>query len=379
MTDTTKNGILFSDLQVRSIQIPNRIVMSPMTRSRSIDGIPGEDVAKYYRRRAEGGTGLIVTEGVALNHLSSVDHPRVPHMYGEEALAGWKHVVDEVHTAGSKIVPQLWHVGPLWGAMAGGVAEPMRPSGRWGTPGLTSYRSDLVETMRHPTRPMTENDIDDVIDAYRTAARNAADVGFDGIALHGGHGYLLDSFMWSDTNHRTDRWGGAPRERAEFPAAVVRAIREEIGDELPIIYRFSQHKQQDFNARIAETPDDLAELLGPLVDAGVDVLDASSRRFHLPAFEGSELSLAGWAKHLTGSLTMAVGSFGMGPTLRETLSRGANEMVDNRKELMERLGKEFDLIAIGRLHLAEPRIAEILRSGGMLPLFDRAEHVERYV
>lgn len=348
-----------------------------MTRTYSIEGVPGRDVAEYYRRRAEGGTGLIVTEGVAIDHETAVDHANVPNLHTPAAQAGWRKVVDDVHAAGGKIVPQLWHVGPLWGAMTqmDPSLKPMRPSGEWGPLGVTSYSAAYVERAQASTEAMTEQDIQDVIDAYVRSAKHAVELGFDGIAIHGGHGYLLDSFFWEGTNQRDDAWGGDLERRTRFPAAVVAAIRAAIGPDLPIIYRFSQHKQQDFTAKIAETPEELGVILGALVDAGVDVLDASIRRFDVPAFEGSDLSLAGWAKKLTGAVTMAVGSVGIGKSLRDSRIEGVAPVVDNIPQLEERIGSgEFDLIAIGRLHLADPALATTLRAGGPLPAFDRAVH-----
>ncbi|MBJ7476361.1 12-oxophytodienoate reductase [Rhodococcus sp. (in: high G+C Gram-positive bacteria)] len=368
---------LFQPLRIRSLELSNRIVMSPMTRTYSIEGVPGRDVADYYRRRAEGGTGLIVTEGVAIDHETAVDHANVPNLHTPAAQAGWRKVVDDVHAAGGKIVPQLWHVGPLWGAMTqmDPSLKPMRPSGEWGPLGVTSYSAAYVERAQASTEAMTEQDIQDVIDAYVRSAKHAVELGFDGIAIHGGHGYLLDSFFWEGTNQRDDAWGGDLKRRTKFPAAVVAAIRAAIGPDLPIIYRFSQHKQQDFTAKIAETPEELGVILGALVDAGVDVLDASIRRFDVPAFEGSDLSLAGWAKKLTGAVTMAVGSVGIGKSLRDSRIEGVAPVVDNIPQLEERIGSgEFDLIAIGRLHLADPALASTLRDGGPLPAFDRAVH-----
>ncbi|MFD4467817.1 12-oxophytodienoate reductase [Rhodococcus sp. NPDC058505] len=350
--------------------------MSPMTRERSPGGVPGDDVAAYYRRRAEGGTGLLITEGVAIDHPTAVDSPDVPRLTGEAAVAGWRRVVTEVHAAGGRIVPQLWHVGPLWGAM-GDVdpnLKPMRPSGLWGLVGRTVYPDSYLDRALVPTAPMTENDIGEVIEAYVRAARTALDVGFDGIALHAGHGYLLDAFLWEPTNQRTDRWGGDAARRVAFPVEVVRAIRREIGPRPPIFYRFSQHKQQDFGARIADGPRELERILVPLRDAGVDVFDASARRFDQPAFDGSELTLAGWAKKLTGAVSMAVGSVGLSTALREA---GTPEPV-GLDGLLRRLdGNEFDLVAVGRLHLADPALARTVRAGGPLPVFDRAVHEAR--
>ncbi|MFC4604919.1 12-oxophytodienoate reductase [Rhodococcus kronopolitis] len=362
---------LFRPLRVRGLALPNRIVMSPMTRHRSPGGVPAPEVAAYYRRRAEGGTGLVITEGTAIEHTVAVDDPDVPHMYGAAALAGWREVVEQVHAAGGRIIPQLWHVGPLWGAMSGvdDGAVSMRPSGNWGHLGKTTYTADYLDWATRPGAAMTERDIEDVIAAYVAAARNAVDVGFDGIALHGAHGYLLDSFLWASTNTRDDRWGGDLERRTAFPAAVVGAIRDAIGDDLPIVYRFSQHKQQDYGARLAATPEELGVVLGALVDAGADVLDASGRYFDRPAFEGSDLSLAGWAKKLTGATAMAVGGIGF------PLSADEPTGPDNRDEVLRRLERdEFDLVGIGRMHLADPAVAMRARAGRPLAQFDRPVH-----
>ncbi len=358
---------LFRPLRVRSLELANRIVMSPMTRSYSIDGVPGEDVAAYYRRRAAGGTGLIVTEGVAIDHPTAVDNPRVPRMHGTEALAGWRRVVDEVHDAGGPDRPAVVARRTVVGRDERGRSrtEADASVGQLGRLGITSYPEDYVAWATRPTEAMTEQDIADVIAAYARAAAAAAEAGFDGIALHGGHGYLLDSFLWEGTNTRTDAWGGDLERRTRFPAAVVAAIRAEIGDDLPIVFRFSQHKQQNYTARIAETPDELKVILGALVEAGVDILDASIRRFDTPAFEGSDLSLAGWAKQLTGVTTMAVGSVGIGKSLRESRISGSAPIDDNVHEVERRIDSgEFDLIAVGRLHLADPALATTLQAGG---------------
>ena len=203
------HSALFEPLQVRSLALPNRIVMSPMTTEHSPGGVPGADVAAYYRRRAEGGSGLVITEGVAIDHPTAVDSPKVPRLHGEEALVGWRDVVDEVHEAGGRIIPQLWHVGPLWGAMSN--VDPsltsMRPSGVWGRAGRR-LPERIHRPRNAPTAAMTEQDLEDVIAAYVRSARNAVGVGFDGIAIHAAHGYLFDSFLWESTNQRTDQWGG---------------------------------------------------------------------------------------------------------------------------------------------------------------------------
>lgn len=370
-----RTDVLFTPLTIRNLTLPNRIVMSPMTRYFSPGGVPGEDVAAYYRRRAEGGAGLIVTEGVGVDHPSAVDDPAIPHMHGRDALAGWRHVVSEVHAAGGRIFPQLWHQGPLRDPSRSLRPDLIgaRPSGHWGKPGHTSYGDDYVDAMRAPTAPMTAAEIKAAITAFASAARNAMEVGFDGIALHAGHGYLIDSFLWADTNLRTDAYGGDAARRAAFAAEIVTAVRVEIGN-APIMFRFSQHKQQDYDARIGHTPEELGALLKPLAQSGVDLFDASGRHFDRPPFDGSPLSLAGWARRLTGKPAVAIGGIGLGNGLGETLS-GSSETTphDNLGAVRDAITRgEFDLAGVGRAILNDPQWPHRVRAGQPALPFDRA-------
>ena len=203
---------LFTPFAVRQLKLANRIVMAPMTRSFSPGGVPGADVARYYRNRAEGGVGLIITEGTYMPYPAAGFDPRVPHLYGDEALAGWREVVKHVHEAGGKIFPQLWHVGMVFGPPYGNPAEGIRPVGP----------SGLKKPGELAGEPMTQADIDAVIEAYGTAAANAQQLGFDGIELHGAHGYLIDQFFWEGTNLRTDNYGGDPVSRTRFGVEVIR-------------------------------------------------------------------------------------------------------------------------------------------------------------
>ncbi|HZV11143.1 MAG TPA: 12-oxophytodienoate reductase, partial [Novosphingobium sp.] len=290
---------LLQPLALRGLVLPNRVVMAPMTRYRSPGGVPTAEVADYYARRAATGLGLILTEGVGLGHYAAVDHPDIPRIASAEQQAGWRCVCDAVHGAGGRIIPQLWHQGPMWNVeyAGAGTGTPMRPSGIWGpADGVISFRPEGRAQSLAPVPAMSESDIAEVIAAYARAARDAVALGADGIAIHAAHGYLIDSFLWDYTNRRDDRWGGDPARRAAFGAAVVRAIRAEVGEARPIVLRFSQFKMQDYRAVLADTPAGLEALLGPLADAGVDLFDASQRYFDTPTFAGSALNLAGWAK-----------------------------------------------------------------------------------
>lgn len=364
---------LFTPLRIRNITLRNRIVMSPMTRGFSPHGVPGPEVESYYRRRAEGETGLIITEGVGVDHPSALGEAglgenAIPELHGDAALAGWRKVVAAVHAAGGLIFPQLWHMGGMKEAGTGAHpdAPPMRPSGLWGPQNrMTSIDPGYMARVAAPSRPMRDEDIADTIAAYARSAANARAVGFDGIAIHGGHGYLIDTFFWSETNRRTDQWGGDRRQRARFGVEVVKAIRAAVGDDLPISFRFSQWKQQDFKARLAETPDELADILVPLAQAGVDLFEGSTRYFGRAEFPetGSPLNLAGWARQLTGKFAMTVGGVGINKGYYDTMD-GAQSAVANLDALMARFNRgEFDLVGVGRSLLHDPAWARKARLG----------------
>lgn len=378
---------LFSPFRLKKITLPNRFVMCPMTRSFSPGGIPGDGVAAYYRRRAQGGVGLILTEGVGIPHpsaigFSGVDVLSIPSMYGADALDKWRGVVDEVHKAGGLIAPQLWHQGGmrLPGTGAWPSAESMRPSGIWGPTGRpASVKADYIGQVSAPTRPMSESDIADVISAYGAAAANAKSVGFDAIAIHGAHGYLIDSFLWQETNVRADRWGGSLAARASFAAEIVREIRRAVGGDMPIILRISQWKQQDLEGRIADTPAELEILLAPVVEAGVDVFDVSERYFGRPAFEGADRSLAGWVRQVTGCATIAVGSIGLEKSLVESHQTDGARVRNNLDELVRRFeNDEFDLAGVGRMLIVHPDWVERVRQGLPMRPYDKSLLADLY-
>lgn len=189
---------LFEPFEVKSLSLRNRFAMAPMTRAFSPDGIPGADVAEYYRRRAAGGVGLIITEGTYIPDPAAGPHTRVPRIYGDSSLGGWKSVVDAVHAEGGSIIPQLWHLGVERGenSRLNPEVETVSPSG-------------LALDGTRLGREFTTSDLDDLKQSWVDAALNAKNTGFDGLELHGAHGYLLDEFLWAGTNVRTDGYGGS--------------------------------------------------------------------------------------------------------------------------------------------------------------------------
>jgi 2,4-dienoyl-CoA reductase-like NADH-dependent reductase (Old Yellow Enzyme family) len=341
---------LFKPFEFKSLKLPNRVVMAPMTRSFSPGGVATDDVAAYYRRRAENQVGLIITEGTGVARPASLNDANIPRFHGEQELAAWKKVVDEVHAAGGLIAPQLWHVGAAKGKdVLGKIDSPSGLSKKGGNPF---------------TEPMTDEEVADTIAAFADAAKNAKLLGFDAIELHGAHGYLIDQFFWEGTNVRGDAFGGPTiAERSSFAAEILKAVRAAVGPDYPVIIRISQWKQQDYAVKNAATPQELEAWLSPLADAGADIFHCSQRRFWEPEFEGSDLNFAGWSKKLTGAPTITVGSVGLSGEFIAAFG-GEGSQPASIDGLLERLDRgEFDLVGVGRALLQDPEWVVKIRDG----------------
>ena len=345
---------LFKPFHMGSLELPTRVVMAPMTRSFSPGGVPNAKVIEYYRRRAAAGVGLIITEGTTVGHKASNGYPDVPQFFGEAALAGWEKVVEAVHAEGGKIVPQLWHVGAVrrLGTEPDGTVPAYGPT-------------EKLKDGNVVVHGMSKQDIDDVIAAFAQEAKDAKAIGMDGVEIHGAHGYIVDQFFWEGTNQRSDEYGGDLAQRSRFAIELIKAVRAAVGPDYPIIFRFSQWKQQDYTARLVQTPEELAAFLKPLSDAGVDIFHCSTRRFWEPEFEGSDLNLAGWTRKLTGKPTITVGSVGLdGEFLQFMVKTDKVAQPASLENLLKRLGDdEFDLVAVGRALLVDPDWAVKVRDG----------------
>ncbi|MDE2303379.1 MAG: 12-oxophytodienoate reductase [Sphingomonadales bacterium] len=354
---------LFTPLRLGNLELANRIVFPPMGLEVCEEGVPSEEAAAYYARRAAGGASLVFTEGVYIDHPSSGDNPLLGRWHGEAAFAGWERVARAVHEAGGYVLPELWHVGLIYRGpdILTGQDVDFRPELGQVSP------SGFIAPGKQVCDGMSEAEIAAVIDAYARGTAKAVELGFDGIELHGAHGYIIDQFFWKALNHRTDRWGGSPRARGQFAADVIRACREQLRPGMPVVLRISQWKMVDFAARMAETPQELEALLAPAVEAGVDLFDCSQRRFWEPCFtDGSDLNLAGWVRKVTGVPTMTVGSIGLDCDLLASLGEGRTAELDlpSLDELMRRFNRgDFDLIGVGRAMIAEPDWPGIVRRG----------------
>jgi 2,4-dienoyl-CoA reductase-like NADH-dependent reductase (Old Yellow Enzyme family) len=321
--------------------------------------------------------GLIVSDATAIPHPVAAWDMLCSHFHGIAALESWKRILAEVKASGGKMMPQLWHSGFQRenGALPNPYLPSLSPSGIYlpPKPDPTSVRAEA----RLLGEPMTIAEIEAVVTAFGDAADTARSLGFDAIEIHGAHGYLIDQFFWAETNRRTDDFGGDIRRRSRFAAEIVKECRRRVGHDFPIFLRISQWKMTDYAARLAETPGELEQMLAPLVDAGVDVIDTSTRRFWEPEFPGSDMNIAGWAKKITGKPTVTVGSIGIDRELDVTefersgitnSSSKANSALTAKTtarlgRLMEMFHRgDFDLVAIARIILANPAWSNHIRS-----------------
>lgn len=219
--------LLFKPYRLGNIELINHIVMAPMTRSRAIGNIPNDLMAKYYGQRVS--AGLIITEGTAPS-ANGLGYARIPGLYSNEQVAGWKKVTDVVHAKGGKIFVQLMHTGRISHPLNMPKDAVMLAPSAIAAAGM--MYTDASAMQPHPTpKEMTAVDIRNAIEEYAKSAALAMEAGFDGVELHGANGYLLEQFLNPKSNQRKDEYGGSPENRARFVLHVAEATAKRIGAE----------------------------------------------------------------------------------------------------------------------------------------------------
>jgi N-ethylmaleimide reductase len=346
---------LFDPVQVGSLHLPNRIVMAPLTRNRAPDAIPTPLMAEYYAQRA--GAGLIVSEATAITHQGQ-GYADVPGLYGTEQLDGWKQVTHAVHARGGRIYCQLWHVGRVSHVdLQPGLQHPVAPSAitaRTKTYVIKDGAGSFVPTSE--PRALDAEEIPGIVRDFRHAARNALSAGFDGVEVHGANGYLLDQFLKTGANQRSDDYGGSIPNRARFLLEVLREVCEEVGSER-VGLRLSPVTPA--NDIVDADPQPLFEYvvkqLAPLQLAYLHLIEGSTggpRDVEGRPFDYARMR-RGW---------------------RDAGAKGA-WMVNNSydKALAEHaLAAGVDLVAFGRPFIANPDLVERLRRGAPLNAVEKA-------
>lgn len=339
------NGYSFGGLPLN-----NRLVVAPMSRvSGTEEGVPTQRMVSYYGSFAEGGFGLIITEGIYTDEDFSRSYAYQPGLSTSEQVAGWQDVVDAVHEAGGYIFAQLMHGGALSQLLENTIGpSAIKPKGEK----MPEYGGSGEYPV--PTE-MMESDLQQALAGFATAATNAQDAGFDGVEIHGANGYLLDQFITGYTNQRDDQYGGSTSERTRFPCEVVRAVKEVVGEGFPVGIRLSQGKVNDHGYRWPGGREDAEAIFAAVAEAGVDYLHIASegRDWRESAKIDDETTITQLAKRVTGLPVITNGGM-HDPELAETVLREGHG----------------DLVALARGAMANPDWPHRLRDGRDFNDFD---------
>ncbi len=339
---------LFQPVRLGPYQLMNRIVMAPLTRSRAgKDGVPRPLMAEYYAQRAS--AGLIITEGANISPQGR-GYALTPGIYDDAQVEGWRQVTKAVHARGSRIFPQLWHVGRVsHPSLQQGGALPVAPSAI--RPEATSFTEAGFQPCVTP-RALATAEIPEIVEQYRRAARNALAAGFDGVEIHAANGYLIEQFLRDSTNKRTDAYGGSRENRARLLLEVAEAVAGVCGGE---------------RVGIRLSP------LSPVNGAGLDGDPAGTYAYVVERLNAFGLAYIHVIEGATQGPREVPGGFDL-QILRRSF-KGlymANNGYDLELALEARRRNLADLISFGRLYIANPDLVERLRIGARLNVPDRA-------
>lgn len=335
---------LFQPTRLGALELANRIVMAPLTRSRaSALGVPAEIAATYYAQRAS--AGLIIAEATQVS-FEGMGYSRTPGAHTPEQMAGWRRIVDAVHAKGGKMVLQIFHVGRIAHPLNRGVAADVVAPSAIAAPG--KMWTDQQQMQPHATpRALATDEIARVAADFATAATNAIEAGFDGVELHSANGYLLHQFLSSNVNQRTDRYGGSIENRVRMPLEVLEAILARVPAQRVGVRVSPGHT---FNAiEEADMADLYAHYLGRLAGYGLAYLHVM-RPF---ANQASDDPVTMARRHYTGRM-IAAGGY-TGETAAALVAAGGAEAV-----------------AFGQAYIANPDLAERIRAGKALATPDQS-------
>jgi 2,4-dienoyl-CoA reductase-like NADH-dependent reductase (Old Yellow Enzyme family) len=344
--------LLFTPTRLGRLELPNRMVVAPMTRiSATAEGLATATMATYYRNFATGGFGLVITEGIYTDSGNSQGYRGQPGLADRGQADAWRAAVDSVHACGGHIVAQLMH--------AGALSQGNRYRSHTVAPSAIQPKG-LQLAMYHGNGPfavpvaMSDGDIENAVAGFAAAARLARDAGFDGVEIHGANGYLLDQFLTDYTNRRLDGYGGDVASRVQLTLDVIRAVREAVGPDFLVGVRISQAKVNDFEYKWPGGELDAERVFATLAGATADYVHTTEFEAWRPAFGSDGPSFAALAK-----------TYGRLPVI----SNGSLHDPRRAAALLE--CGSADLVSLGRGALANPDWVIRLRTGRPLSSFDQ--------
>lgn len=338
-------------LKLNSLSLPNRTVVAPMSRiSTEGDGVPTTRMERYYRTYAKGGFALIITEGTYTDRAYAQAYPNQPGITAPLQKEGWRNIVNAVHGEGGKIFMQLMHAG----ALSQHLSNTRAPSAIQPLRGMLPGYSRKQGMYPLPSA-MNLKEIDEAIQGFVDSARNAQEVGFDGVEVHAANGYLLDQFLTEYTNSREDKYGRTVANRIRLTADVIRSIKENTSSDFTVGVRLSQGKVNDFDYLWSGGLNDGEIIFGAVKNAGADYIHFASegKGFDHGSLTRTGESLPRLARELTGLLVIA---------------NGGLDDIEQARRILD--GSHADLISLGKGALVNPDWPNKLKSGTNPILFD---------
>lgn len=342
--------ILFSPFESPHLSLKNRIVMNPVPTGFVDKGEPTEENIKFYGLRAKS-VGLIIAGAINIEHPTATNNEKVPNIIPKNYPFLWNKVTQAVHDEKSKIVAELWHSGSSRAFSSPQLATNVStPSG--------------VVGKERVGEPLSNEEIEEIIQSFANAAKAAKDFGFDGIDIHGAHGSLIHDFLASDTNKRTDKYG--INNRTKFVEEVIKECRKRVGEDFPIIIRLSNFKNYNPQAKLVADSVELKNIVTAISNAGVDIFDCSEINYFNDAIAGEKGNLSYWIKRFTNKPVIATGGLGSSGILYKDIPKLIKEVVSNPSMSYPYLQKDevkvfhparlisdfnngkFDLVAFGR-------------------------------
>ncbi|WP_433830487.1 NADH:flavin oxidoreductase [Flavobacterium anhuiense] len=346
----------FAPHSIGKLHLKNRFALAPMTRiSASIDGIPSEKMLQYYKSFAEGGFGLIITEGTYIDDKYSQTYQYQPGIVFEKHIEGWKKIQEAIHESGAKAIMQIQHSGALsqgnYYSTKTIAPSAIKPLGKQLEfyHGKGEYQTPSEATL---------SEIEQIKSAFVKAAINAQKAGFDGVEIHGANGYFLDQFLSSYTNLRTDQYGGSFENRVRLLTEVIKDVRENVKPEFIVGIRISQGKVNDYHHKW-EGINEAEIIFNELTGAGIDYLHITEFNAALPAFNQKQPddervpSLALLAKKITGL---------------PILSNGSIDSIESVNHMLN--SEESDFVTIGKAALANHNFPILLKNRQETQQFD---------
>jgi 2,4-dienoyl-CoA reductase-like NADH-dependent reductase (Old Yellow Enzyme family) len=341
--------ILFSSFNIKNHVLKNRIGVAPMTRMSSIkDSIPRQDVLQFLARRAENGAAMVYTEAIVTDYESAQGYPGQARILTQRQIDAWKPVVKAIQDKGAIAVMQMFHCGR--------VAWPeINPANRVIAP--SPIRPEQINRMTGKPYPvpdeMTTFDIDHVIAGFAETAKGAVEAGFDGIEIHGAHGYLINSFLSAYSNQRTDAYGGTVENRFRFAHEVIQAVHQVVPEDRLLTFRISNWGVVDMDVSLFESKAEWQELIKRLSEEPIDAVSVSTYRYRDKAF-GTDQNMAAITREVTGLPLMICGQIYDRATAEDAL-------------------KDADIVLSAKSILLNPNWVEDVRSGKELPRYHRQE------